>query len=686
MLSDGTVWGWGTGGLGDGTLTNRTAPVQVSGLTNVIAIGQGLAVKADGTVWEWGGNLGPVNATGILTVINKAPVLVKGLSGAVAVAGGGMSSLALKSDGTVWAWGILGPGGAFGSGGVLGDGGPIAPTPVQVSPLTDVVAVAQGFIHGLAARRDGTVWAWGDNRAGAMGDGFTAPSPFTPSPGSSTPAQVSELTGIVAVAAGYGHSLALSGDGTVWAWGFNGHGQLGDGTTETRTTPVHVSGLTNVVKITAGAAHSIAVKGDGSVWAWGSNAVGQLGDGTTADRPTPVRVSSLTGIAAVAGGGLHSLALTDDGTVWAWGRNEYGQLGEGIELSPVSGLGPLAVGGVTGVAKIAAGDLHSLVLKNDGRVLAWGSNDLGQLGDGTKTSWAFGGRSKPMPVSELTGVVAIAGSDRLSLAVTDEGAVWEWGFNVAGSEDGKTTPVTRPRPARLSGLSGVVSVASGPSYGLAVKGDGTLWEWGGFEYGEPYMEPAPVTGLADVVASAAVFSQNLALKRDGTVWQWQWAGRGLMPEQVGALTGVVAVAAGCSGYWCSSSHSLALKGDGTVWAWGANDSGQLGDGTTTGRTTPVQVSGLSEVVAVAARAGDGHSVALKSDGTVWEWPAAGRLTPMQVDGLSEVVAIAEGGSHSLALKREGSLWAWGDNGHGQLGVDTIVVRTTPVQVVGPPTK
>ena len=215
-----------------------------------------------------------------------------------------------------------------------------------------------------------------------------------------------------------------------------------------------------------------------------------------------------------------------------------------------------------------------------------------------------------------------------------------------------------------------------------MKGDGTLWEWGGFEYGDPYSEPTPVTGLNEVVAAAATFPRNLALKRDGTVWQWR-GGLAPVPEQVDALTGVVAVAAGCSGYWCIFPHSLALKGDGTVWAWGDNEAGQLGDGTTTGRTTPVQVSGLSEVAAVAARAGDVHSVALRSDGTVWEWPAAGRLTPMQVDGLIEVVAVAEGGGHSLALKRDGSLWAWGNNVAGQLGVETIEVRTTPVQVVAP---
>jgi alpha-tubulin suppressor-like RCC1 family protein len=127
-----------------------------------------------------------------------------------------------------------------------------------------------------------------------------------------------------------------------------------------------------------------------------------------------------------------------------------------------------------------------------------------------------------------------------------------------------------------------------------------------------------------------------------------------------------------------------LKRDGTVWAWGDNDSGQLGDGTTTGRTTPLRVGGLSQVVAIAARNfADAHDVAVKSDGTVWEWPAAGQSTPVQVAGLSGIVAVAEGAAHTLALRRDGTVWAWGSNQSGQLGVETIVTRTAPVQVVAP---
>jgi alpha-tubulin suppressor-like RCC1 family protein len=208
-----------------------------------------------------------------------------------------------------------------------------------------------------------------------------------------------------------------------------------------------------------------------------------------------------------------------------------------------------------------------------------------------------------------------------------------------------------------------------------------------------------MAGLTEVRMAAASMIRNVALKQDGTVWEWGIRGPkrpggpgatepGPTPTLVSGLADVVAVAA--------DNHSLALKRDGTVWAWGDNFSGQLGDGTTTSRTTPVQVAGLNDVAAIATRSaamcvGDAHSVALKHDGTVWEWPSyesfvQKSLTPVQVAGLTNIVAVAEGGGHSLALKSDGTVWAWGQNISGQLGVQTFAIRTTPVQVVGPATR
>ncbi|HZH78690.1 MAG TPA: RCC1 repeat-containing protein, partial [Archangium sp.] len=186
------------------------------------------------------------------------------------------------------------------------------PFTVSVTSTCTLSAVG-GFSHSLAVRPDGTVWAWGNNTYGQLGDGTNTRR--------HTPVRVNGLSGVVAVAAGGGHSVAVRGDGTVWTWGNNMFGQLGDGTTTERWTPMQVRGLSGVVAVAAGGASSLAVREDGTAWAWGDNDTGQLGDGTSTRRWTPVQVNGLSDVVAVATGGTHSLAARKDGTVWAWGYN-----------------------------------------------------------------------------------------------------------------------------------------------------------------------------------------------------------------------------------------------------------------------------------------------------------------------------------------------------------------------------
>jgi alpha-tubulin suppressor-like RCC1 family protein len=362
--SDVFTWGDNTYGVqGDGSPQVHKTPGPTSPLIGIKAAMCGwyhcLALKSDGTVWAWGyngyGQLGDGTTTD-----RPTPVQVSGLSGVVAVAGGSYFSYALKSDGTVWAWGIN----SNGVDGALGDGTTISHSnPVQAL-VTDVVAIAAGGSHGLAVKSDGTVSAWGRGYAGQLGDGaYTDPQP--------TPVKVSGLTNVIAVAGGRLHSLALKNDGTVWAWGDNSLDELGDGTTTGHNTPVQVKGpggagnLKNIVAIAAGDAHNLAVKSDGTVWAWGYNASGQLGDGTTSNRSAPVQVSGLTGVIAVAGGGAHSLALKNDGTVWAWGYNGVWQLGDGTNAdrhAPVQVKSPNGAGNLTGVTFIAGSSHHSLAV------------------------------------------------------------------------------------------------------------------------------------------------------------------------------------------------------------------------------------------------------------------------------------------------------------------------------------
>ena len=300
------------------------------------------------------------------------------------------------------------------------------------------------FAQATAHAVEKPIYAWGDNSYGQLGDGTTTVR--------NIPVQTSNLTGVVQVAGGQSHSLAVKTDGTVWAWGYNYSGQLGDGTTTERHTPVQVSGLKGVVQVSGGAFHSLALKSNGTVWAWGYNGYGQLGDGTTTNCSTPVQVSGLTGVVQVSAGRYHSLALKSNGTVWAWGDNAWGQLGDG---SPTQRTTPVQVSGLTGVVQVSGGNAHSLALKSDGTVWAWGVNDLGQLGDGGTESYSL----LPVQVSNLTGVVQVSGGGLHSLALKSDGTVWAWGYNWGALGDGTITE--RHTPVQTSNLTGISFIASG---------------------------------------------------------------------------------------------------------------------------------------------------------------------------------------------------------------------------------
>ena len=352
------------------------------------------------------------------------------------------------------------------------------------------------------------------------------------------------------IAAGSRHSLAIKTDGTLWAWGWNERGQLGDETTEDRSVPGRVAGLDGVIAVAAGWDHTVALRSDGAVWAWGWNGWGQLGDGTAEDRSVPGRVDGLNGVIAIAGGWYHTVALRSDGTVWAWGENGAGQLGDGTTEDRWV---PGRVADLSGVVGVAAAIYHTVALRSDGTVWAWGHNGSGQLGDGTT-----GPRSVPGRVTGLDGVIAIAGADH-TVALRSDGAVWVWGYNGFGQLGDGTTD-SRSVPGRVAGVDGVIAIAAGRYQTVALKSDGTVWAWGNNGRGQ---------------------------LGDGTTDSRS------VPGRVGDLDGVIAIAAG-------TDHTLGLRSDGTVWAWGGNGSGQLGDGTSGNeRWRPVQVTGLSDVMAPA---------------------------------------------------------------------------------------
>ena len=344
---------------------------------------------------------------------------------------------------------------------------------VTASAFATAPMVSAGGLHTVALRSDGTVWTWGTNLTGTLGDG-------TISLGRNTPVRVQGLTNIRAIAAGDLYTLALRSDGTVWAWGDNWHGQLGDGTIDSRTRPVQVHGLTDVTAIAAGLQHSVALRSDGTVWTWGNGSSGQLGDGSrSAGRRTPVQVYDLDNVIAIAAGGRHTVALRVDGSVWTWGANEEGQLGAGIGRWDHFRAMPVEVPELNNVTRIATGRHHTVALRNDGTVWAWGRNGSGQLGDGTRYT-----RNTPVQVQEITSVTAIAAGGDHSLASRRDATLWTWGANWAGQlgdgslSDGRTISV------QMQSLSHMTSMAGGEGYTVALRNDGTVWAWGSNRFGE----------------------------------------------------------------------------------------------------------------------------------------------------------------------------------------------------------
>jgi alpha-tubulin suppressor-like RCC1 family protein len=329
------------------------------------------------------------------------------------------------------------------------------PVRVEMPKRTRVTAVAAGNGFSLAVSAAGNVRAWGYNGNGELGDGTTTDSDL--------PVKVKLPIGttVTAVAAGFDHSLALTSTGVVLAWGKNRYGQLGDGTMKRSLLPVRVSLPTGVqvVAIAAGSYYSLALTSTGSVLAWGNNAVGELGDGTSgpsSDVPVAVSLPPGAPVTAIAAGGGHSLAVTSTGSMVAWGYNAYGELGN---ATTVSSDVPVVVNLPTDteVTAVAAGLYHSLALTSTGRVLAWGENNYGQLGDGTSKgpqTCYVGVACSTTPVDvelpEGTDVTAVAAGAWHSLALTSTGKLRAWGYNVDGElGNGTTTNTDLPVKVKL---------------------------------------------------------------------------------------------------------------------------------------------------------------------------------------------------------------------------------------------
>ena len=549
----------------------------------------------------------------------------------------GSFTVALKSDGTVWTWGYNGHG-------TLGLGDTVervAPTKVDIE---DVVKISTSQYHVLALKKDGTVWAWGYNRYGELGNGNNTISYI--------PVQVKgkageeHLNDIIEISAGTHLSMALDKYGKVYTWGYNGYGQLGNGTTSTRYIPGEVIGLPSIRKIEAGVYAGYAITDEGIVYSWGYNANGRLGDGTGSNRYTPTLVKDLSNIVEISASiGAQVVALKDDGTAWGWGYN-YGNTGT---LTDVSGSIPRQLLGIDGnrmnnINTIIAGNQGGLAITNEGKVLAWGSNGYGELGNGTKTNSIEPKYVMETKEQEMTKVAIIARGANYSIFAKENGEVWGTGYNGYG-QIGNYSKSSTKMPENI-GKDYISTEEIELTFNEInqTKKINAKYNYGFNLYNKEVSEEIEYTSQDENIAIVDN-EGNVTAKGVGKTYIDITSGELARRIEINVLEqGEVAVMDVKAGAY----HTVTLKTDGTIWGFGYNVHGQLGIGTDIERTNePMQIT---IVGAPFAGIQDG------SDTTVPE---------------IKFTKIATGNTHTLALDTEGNVYSFGQNGYGQLGIQGI---------------
>jgi alpha-tubulin suppressor-like RCC1 family protein/fibronectin type 3 domain-containing protein len=595
---------------------------------------------------------------------------------------GAQHTCRIKRTGSLWCWGVNGYG-------QLGVGSSQSSVPVQVGNDTHWSSLAVGWNYTCALKTSGTAWCWGDNNSGQLGTGTAGSQRYAPT-------QVGTATNWASLESGGSHTCGVKTDGTVWCWGSNFSGQLGDGTTTDRLVPTQVGTDADWARLTSGNGFTCGVKTDGTAWCWGSNSLGTLGDGTTTDHLTPTQVGGGTNWASLEGGSWHACGVKTDGTAWCWGYNSNGQLGDGSMTLRTT---PTQIGTGAGWTSVSAHIFGTCGVKTDGTAWCWGVNGHGQLGDGTFTN-----RTTPTQVGGGTSWAAVTPGYDHTCGLKSDGTAWCWGWSPFG-QGGRGQSNVEPVPLLIPGISNWADVQTGYGHSCGIRTDDSLWCWGLNAYGELGDGGTTTDRGPQVVAAGTSWRQvsagayhSCGVRTDHTAWCWGRNADGqlgdgsvtnrLTPTQVGSGSDWDSVVASSTVAFAAHVWSCGLKTDGTAWCWGGND-GQLGEGTTTPHLTPVQVGTDADWVQLTA--GASHMCGLKDDGTAWCWGSnekgqlgdgstTTRLVPTQVGSDSTWAAIDADDGHTCATRTDGTAWCWGWNVSGQLGDGSSTDRLVPTQV------
>lgn len=616
------------------------------------------------------------------------------------------------------------------------------PSPVSASsdiPDQGQNIVAVGANHALAIDVNGQLFAWGDNTNGQLGTGTGLDANV---PVAVSTAGFPVATRFISVAAYSDTSIALASNGQLYSWGNNSTGQLGDGTVVNRATPVEVS-ISGVVfkQIAVARSHALALAADGSIYSWGKNNSGQLGDGSNVDTVVPIQVdtSGIVGskvfVSIAAGSGWsngYSLGVTDDGGLYGWGENSYYQLGDGTSIDQTTPVAISTSNVSAGVEfeAVSAGAGHSLALTSDGRIYGWGVNWEGAIGDGSNTD-----RAIPVlvaasgPMSDES-VVAISAGANHSMALTSNGQLFAWGSGSSGGlGNGSRADVNSPSAVATSSFPVDInfrSIAAGANTSMAISTGGQLFSWGYNGDGQlglglaPLWQPTPLAvstsslPINTTFSSIAVgFDHTLALSSEGLVYAWGDNSKGQLGDGTQSLSAVPVPVSNAnfpagttfSQIATGRQYSMALSTEGVVYAWGDNYWGQLGDGTSVDSALPLQItrSGISDSSKTFSSIAVGwyHSLALTAEGELFTWGSnsfaqlarnnqfSSNRIPAPADSAKlpsgvTFSALAANPLSTLALGSDGRIYGWGYNSYGQLGdgSETLASSFTRVSIAG----
>ena len=687
---NGKVWGWGYnfyGQLGINSQVCKNTPVAVVGVVKTFCqISAGLrhtiGIDKNGKVWGWGQNVN--GQLGINSVVSKStPTAILGVSKTFCkIYTNQYHTMAIDNYNRIWGWGRLDYLGVNLSGNIL--------TPILIS-LSPTNFISAGNQHSMGLKSDGLLFTWGDNTYGQIGNNTIVNACFP----TIYPTQKTFCT----IASAQYHTLGIDKNGKIWTWGLNAKGQLGDNTIISKNSPVNLLGVNKTFcQIVGGANHSAGLDRYGKIWNWGDNTYGQLGTNNYTSKSTPVALLGVNKTFCQIEAGLnYTIGLDIYGKSWGWGDNTTGQLGiYALSLTPILiNLSPTSV--------ISAGNQHSMGLKTSGQVWSWGQNTYGQIGNNTVTQvvtplFIIGGIQKTF--------CKISGGQWFSLGIDDNGKTWSWGYNSKG-QLGDRSILNRSTPVAVGGIiKTFCEISSGFYHSMGIDKNGKTWGWGYNNMGQlgvnsivSYSTPMAIDNIKKTFCQiSAGLNQSFGLDKNGKIWGWGYNQRGLLGINSVICKSTPTAITGVNKTFCEIStgqlHSNGLDKYGRVWGWGYNSFGQVGDNTIISKSTPVVILGTNKTFCQIS-SGNLHSLGIDQYGKIWIWGynSYGQLginstvsfnTPVTILGVNKTFCQISGGQSqfTFGLDKYGKVWGWGYNATGNLGINSIINKSTPTAILG----